>query len=54
MGRQTGIALSINQGETMSENTNKYNDGGADAIAAVAIVSIVVVSLYLWLSGMPH
>jgi hypothetical protein len=42
------------QGEPMSDNTNKYNDGGADAIAAVAIVSIVVFSLYLWLAGMPH
>ena len=33
-------------------NSN-LNDGAADAIAAVAIVSIVVFSLYLWLSGMP-
>ena len=33
-------------------NSN-LNDGTADAIAAVAIVSIVVFSLYLWLSGMP-
>lgn len=30
-----------------------HNDGGADAIAATAIISIVVFSLYLWLSGMP-
>jgi hypothetical protein len=33
-------------------NSN-LNDGTADAIATVAIVSIVVFSLYLWLSGMP-
>ena len=28
-------------------------DGVADAIAATAIISIVVFTLYLWLSGMP-
>ncbi len=32
---------------------SNLNDGTADAVAAVAIVSIVVFSLYLWLSGMP-
>ena len=32
---------------------SNLNDGTADAIAAVAIVSIVVFSVYLWLSGMP-
>lgn len=36
----------------MSGPTNK-NDGAADAIAATAIISIVVVALYLWLAGMP-
>lgn len=38
----------------MSDETNHYNDGGADAIAATAIIGIIVFSLYLWLSGMPH
>lgn len=28
-------------------------DGAADAIAAVAITAIVVVAMYIWLSGMP-
>ena len=28
-------------------------DGGADAIAATAIITIVVVGLTIWLSGMP-
>jgi hypothetical protein len=32
---------------------SNLNDGTADAIAATAIVTIVVFSLYLWLSGMP-
>jgi hypothetical protein len=32
---------------------SNLNDGAADAVAAVAIVSIVVFSVYLWLSGMP-
>ncbi|WP_460588109.1 methionine synthase [Haliea atlantica] len=36
----------------MSDSPIK-NDGSADAIAATAIISIVVFSLYLWLSGMP-
>ncbi len=39
----------------MSEETNSKDsgDGAADAIAATAIVTIVVVAMYLWLSGMP-
>jgi hypothetical protein len=39
----------------MSEETNQSSDadGTADAIAATAIISLVVFSLYLWLSGMP-
>jgi hypothetical protein len=37
----------------MSGNANKLSDSQADAIAAVAIVSIIVASLYAWLSGMP-
>ena len=32
---------------------SNLNDGAADAIAATAIVTLVVFSLYLWLSGMP-
>jgi len=36
----------------MSGSTNK-DDGMADAIAATAIISIVVVALYIWLAAMP-
>lgn len=36
----------------MSGSTNK-DDGAADAIAATAIISIVVVALYIWLAAMP-
>lgn len=36
----------------MSGSTNK-DDGMADAIAATAIITIVVVALYIWLAGMP-
>jgi len=28
-------------------------DGCADAIAATAIIAIVVLAMYLWLSGLP-
>jgi len=28
-------------------------DGTADSIAATAIISLVVLTLYIWLSGMP-
>ena len=31
----------------------RAEDGRADAIAATAIISVVVFSLYLWLAGMP-
>ncbi len=34
-------------------NNEESGDGAADAIAATAVISIVVFSLYLWLSGMP-
>ncbi len=35
-------------------NVNKdAGDGAADAIAATAIISIIVLTMYLWLSGMP-
>tara|TARA_R110002110_G_scaffold14698_1_gene67637 strand:+ start:57425 stop:57535 length:111 start_codon:yes stop_codon:yes gene_type:complete len=35
----------------MSEERNA--DGVADAIAATAVISIIVVFMYLWLGGMP-
>ncbi len=35
-------------------NVNKdAGDGAADAVAATAIISIVVLAMYLWLAGMP-
>jgi hypothetical protein len=34
-------------------NQERHADGTADAIAATAIISVVVLSMYLWLSGMP-
>jgi hypothetical protein len=39
----------------MSEEVNSKHagDGAADAIAATAVISLVVLTLYLWLSGMP-
>lgn len=39
----------------MSEETNAKDagDGTADAIAATAIISLVVFTMYIWLSGMP-
>ena len=39
----------------MSEDINNEDtgDGAADAIAATAVISIVVLAIYLWLSGMP-
>ncbi len=39
----------------MSEELNQESaaDGRADAIAATAIISLVVLTLYIWLSGMP-
>jgi hypothetical protein len=38
---------------TMSEDFSREGDGSSDAIAATAIISLVVFTLYLWLSGMP-
>ncbi|WP_207796414.1 methionine synthase [Pseudohalioglobus lutimaris] len=32
---------------------NDAGDGTADAIAATAVISLVVLTLYIWLSGMP-
>jgi len=37
----------------MSEDFSREGDGSADSIAATAIISLVVFTLYLWLSGMP-
>jgi hypothetical protein len=39
----------------MSENSKQENnrDGLADAGATIAIIAIVVITLYVWLSGMP-
>jgi hypothetical protein len=39
----------------MSDNTNveREADGVADAMAVTAIMAVVVLCLYLWLSGMP-
>jgi hypothetical protein len=39
----------------MSDNSEqqKNRDGMADAGATIAIIAIVVITLYVWLSGMP-
>ena len=39
----------------MSENSNMKDagDGVADAIAVTAIITIVILTMYVWLSGMP-
>lgn len=39
----------------MSHNLNddRKSDGMADAGAAIAIITIVVITMYVWLSGMP-
>jgi hypothetical protein len=37
----------------MSDQTDDQDDGVADSIAAVAIISVVILTLYIWLSGMP-
>ena len=34
-------------------NQEREADGVADAIAVTAIITVVVLPLYLWLSGMP-
>ena len=34
-------------------NTEREADGVADALAATAIIAVVVLTLYLWLSGLP-
>jgi hypothetical protein len=35
------------------QNLEREGDGVADSIAATAIISLIVFTLYLWLSGMP-
>lgn len=39
----------------MSDNLNQERaaDGVADSIAVTAIIAIVVITMYIWLSGMP-
>jgi hypothetical protein len=39
----------------MSEELNheRSADGVADSIAATAVISVIVLAMYLWLSGMP-
>ena len=39
----------------MSEELNREReaDGIADSIAATAIITVVVVAMYIWLAGMP-
>lgn len=34
-------------------NTEREADGVADAIAVTAIIGVVVLTMYIWLSGMP-
>ena len=43
----------LHRENTMSEEFSREGDGAADSIAATAIISLVVFTLYLWLSGMP-
>jgi hypothetical protein len=42
-------------GYTMSDNTGSKHagDGAADAFAVTAIITIIVVAMTVWLSGMP-
>ena len=34
-------------------NAEREADGMADAIAVTAIIAVVVLAMYIWLSGMP-
>lgn len=36
-----------------SDRPSDKGDGMADAIAATAVISIIIMTLYFWLSGMP-
>lgn len=55
IARKLGImaAAYVNSLELHMENENETGDGVADAIAATAVITLVVVTLYFWLSGMP-
>ena len=35
------------------QDLERTEDGKADAIAATAIISVIVLTMYIWLSGMP-
>jgi hypothetical protein len=35
------------------QNLEREEDGAADSIAATAIISLIVLTMYIWLSGMP-
>jgi hypothetical protein len=39
----------------MSEkiDNEREADGAADAIAVTAVIGVIVVAMYIWLSGMP-
>ncbi|MFK7976392.1 MAG: methionine synthase [Halioglobus sp.] len=37
----------------MTDEQQHDDNGMADAIAATAIITLVIVTLYIWLSGMP-
>lgn len=34
-------------------NTEREADGAADAIAVTAVIGVIVLAMYIWLSGMP-
>ena len=36
-----------------NSNTEREKDGVADAVAVTAIMAVVVLTMYIWLSGMP-
>ncbi len=38
---------------TDKANNEREADGSADALAATAIISLIVLTMYIWLSGMP-
>ncbi len=34
-------------------NTERDPDGAADAVAVTAVIALIVLAAYIWLSGMP-
>lgn len=48
-------AIKPQRERSMSDKMNdqKNSDGMADAGATIAIITIVVITMYVWLSGMP-